>query len=113
MNSVDAFVMDKVILALPQRVNAANIRDIVKSIGLAKARFVVLDLTETRVVDSTALGAMVRIFREQRERGGAFMLCSVSESVRRILRVTRLDDILPVLADAEAATAAAAAGQPS
>lgn len=103
------FDIEYTIVKAPPRVNAANVADVLARIEHVRARRLILDLGETVSVDSTALGAIVRVHRRQLERGGDVVLARPSEGVRRILIVTRLDGLIPTSPDVETATAPAEA----
>ncbi|NUP04843.1 MAG: STAS domain-containing protein [Polyangiaceae bacterium] len=100
-----SYLRDISVLALPPRVNASNIDEVVAAMGQLGARRVVLDLGATVGVDSTALGAIVKFYREQLDAGGELALARPSEGVRRVLKVTRLEEVLVTFPSVEAASA--------
>ena len=53
----------------------------------------VLDLSDTRQVDSAGLGALMLIQRKAAERRQAVVLRSANEELRFLLVLTRLDDL--------------------
>jgi anti-sigma B factor antagonist len=57
-----------------------------------------LDLEGIRYVSSTGLGALVACDRRVRAGGGCFALVNVGPLVREALAVTRLDQVLDILA---------------
>lgn len=64
----------------------------------------VVDLTRTRSIDSTALGWLARLQRNQHGAGRKLILLAPRKSVRRALRITGLDEVLTLAKDeAEAA----------
>ena len=56
----------------------------------------VVDLEKVSFVDSSVLGALLRIQRAAERRGTQFSLRQPAPLVRRVLRPTRLDERLPV-----------------
>ncbi len=71
---------------------------------------VALDLADVEFIDSSALAALVTTLKRSLQHGGDVMLVAVSEPVRLILELTRLDEVFPrfaSIADARAAIAAA------
>lgn len=74
------------------------------------ARFIILDLTDVHLMDSSALAVMVRGLKRCRERNGELLLCGVSEPVRVIFELTGMDRAFRIFDD-EAGAQAALAGQ--
>lgn len=96
------------VFALPERVDAYNTRDFVGPIREAidtGARCVVLDLSRTQSMDSTALGALVQILKALRAEGGELRLAEVGDAVSRVLSITRLDQVFSIFRTLEAARA--------
>ncbi|MGC5054166.1 STAS domain-containing protein [Micromonospora sp. DT48] len=71
---------------------------------------VVVDLGRTDLLDSTALGLLVRAHRSAAERGAQLCLVSTSPLIRQVLRVTLLDEVFPI-ADTRADALALLQGQ--
>lgn len=65
--------------------------DAVASLGAPPLREVVVDLSAATFVDSTGLGALIRLQREARRRGARFRVVGADDRVRKILRITGLD----------------------
>ena len=82
--------------------------------ALAREAAVVVDLTAATFVDSSILGALLDARRRAQEQQRGFVV-SVGEGaepgVRRILDITGLIPVLPVLGDREEAIAAARDGR--
>lgn len=68
---------------------------------------IVLDLTGVRLVDSSALGALVSAAQQLRQRSGALCLAGAQPLVRRVLELTSVDRLIDVHDTAAAAVAAA------
>lgn len=64
-------------------------------------RTLVLDLHGVEFVDSSGLGALLGIKKQQDRGGGRLVLSRMSPPVARILQITRMDGVFTV-ADAEA-----------
>jgi anti-sigma B factor antagonist len=58
----------------------------------------VIDLTKVTFMDSTALGAIIRVYKRQREHGGDALVVNASPSVMKIFRITHLDWLLDLTA---------------
>lgn len=80
---------------------AAEFRRSLLSLADRGHRDVVMDFTETSFVGSSALGALIEAARRVRGDGGDIYLTSPSPLFRRMLEITRLIRIFPVLGTAE------------
>jgi len=63
--------------------------------GKGEAR-IVLDLSDLEYVDSSGLGAFVRLMKEARAQGGDVRLVDPTEGVRKVLELTRLNRVFDV-----------------
>lgn len=61
-------------------------------------RRVCIDMSAVTFADATALGVLVNAHNEFRANGGAIVLTGTGRQVKRLLRVTGLEDVLPVVA---------------
>ena len=58
---------------------------------------VFLDLDQTIYMDSTTVGTLIKIHKEQKTRCGRFFLCNPSDPVRDIIRKTKLDRYFSII----------------
>ena len=65
-----------------------------------------VELSAVEYIDSSGIAALVEGFQKARTNGGRFVLVAVSDAVRAVLELARLDRVFPIVAD----TAAFAAG---
>lgn len=63
----------------------------------------IFDLSRVEYIDSTGLGAIVHCVSAAKSAGGALRLAATSEPVRRKLKTSKLDMILPLYPTVEAA----------
>ena len=56
----------------------------------------VLDLREVTFLDSTGISVIVSVLKRMREGGGDLVLRSPTEAVRKVLEMTRLDNVLTI-----------------
>lgn len=70
----------------------------------------VIDLSDVEFVDSSGLGAIIAAMLSLRARG-QLMVCSAGENVLALFRLTRMDRVIPVMADADAALRALAGAE--
>ena len=91
---------------LPHRVDVTNTRSFVDALQRevdADRLRILLNLEETQAIDSTALGAIVQVFKTLKSRDGSLSLCNVGSGVRRVLAITRVDRVFPIYDDLDAA----------
>lgn len=79
---------------------------------------VVIDLSGVTFMDSSGFGTLLGATRRLRPSGGGLHLAGANSTIQRMLRLTRLDSIMQIYDDPEAAVrameseGAAAAGEP-
>ena len=57
---------------------------------------VTVDLGELAFIDSTGLGALIRVLKHYRERGGDLRLASPTKPVTKVLEITGLDKLFVI-----------------
>ncbi len=72
--------------------------------------WVVADLSRVIGMSSTGLGILISAHRLTHERGASFKLASLSEKVRSVLQITRLNSIFEIFDNVEEAVAKAKKG---
>ncbi len=98
-----------VAVRLPSRVDVTNTRAFVDALQReldADRIRIILDLEQTQAIDSTALGAIVQVFKTLKNRDGTLSLCNVGGGVRRVLAITRVDRVFPIYDDLSSARCA-------
>lgn len=70
------------------------------------ARTVVVDFTDASYIDSSGLGALVSLSRRLRDAGGDLRLVGLSDELRTLFELTRLDALFPLFATRADALAA-------
>ena len=83
-----------------------------ESIEAGRVRIIV-DLTETTFLDSTALGVLIGAVKRLRSRDGALALVNVDENIAKTFEITGLDQIFTILPTRDAAVDAVAAAHDS
>jgi anti-sigma B factor antagonist len=89
--------------------NRAEVRQRVRSQLEQRRATVVVDLSRTEYVDSAGLGTLVLLNKEARAAGSCLVLAGLTEHVRDLLRLVRLDEVFTIAATVEEAARAAAA----
>jgi anti-sigma B factor antagonist len=70
--------------------------------ALVKSRRVGVVLSDVSYIDSSGIAALVEGFQSARSKGAGFALVAVSDSVRAVLELARLDRVFPIVADIDA-----------
>ena len=78
---------------------AATLREAARR-ALSAGQAVALDLGRVTQLDAHGTGVLAELFEIARREGRAFMVARVSGRVRRVLRLTRLDTVIPGVRDA-------------
>ncbi len=73
---------------------------------------IVVDLSETTFLDSTALGVLIGAVKRLRSRDGALAIVNVDENIAKTFEITGLDQIFTILATREEAVGAVAGASP-
>jgi len=71
---------------------------------------IVLQLDRVKFVDSSGLGALVRLMHSARAKQGNVRLCSVPATLRRVLEITSLDKLFEIYDSVEEAVVASHSG---
>ncbi len=71
-------------------------------LALVESRRVGVVLSDVSYIDSSGIAALVEGFQSARSKGSAFALVAVSDAVRAVLELARLDRVFPIVADASA-----------
>lgn len=67
-------------------------------------RAVVVDLSAVTYVDSSGVAGLVEAYQMARKNGTSFILAAISDPVRRVLQLARLDRVFTIVDTVEAAT---------
>jgi anti-sigma B factor antagonist len=74
---------------------APQLRDALSAAFGGGASRVVVDLTETDFLDSSGLGALVGVSKQNADRGPLVLVCP-KPNLRKLFEISRLDEVLPV-----------------
>jgi anti-sigma B factor antagonist len=83
--------------------NAAQVRDAALQLIERGATRLIVDLSQTEYMDSTALGTLVGLLKRLKESDGQLVIAAPQPRVRRLFTITGLDRIFPLRGDLEAA----------
>jgi N-acetylglucosaminyldiphosphoundecaprenol N-acetyl-beta-D-mannosaminyltransferase len=100
----DTIVVDNtVILNIQGRMDASNLAAFVDQAtqALAVSPFLIVNLSKTEFLDSSAMGALVNLANRARAAGGGVRLVSVAPPIARILSLVRLDHFFDIDDDVE------------
>jgi len=97
------------VVVIPPRVDVTNTHGLLNAVRGAMGKgseIFIFDLSATEAIDSTALGAIVSLYKSLRVGEGDLVLASVQDGVRRILALTSLDKVFAVYSSVSDAKAA-------
>ncbi len=57
---------------------------------------ILFDASRLTYIDSTGLGALIAIYNVQRQKGRALKVIHVPETVEKLFRITRLDEVFGI-----------------
>ena len=75
-------------------ITAQSFRDQIKALVELGSNRIVVDLGAVTSFDSSALGALIGGLKTTRQAGGDLRLCSPTEQVNLVLRLTNMDRVL-------------------
>lgn len=96
-------------VALVGRLDSAAVGTVdhgLSALTATQAARVLVDLSGVSFLSSMGIRSLLTNARALRQRGGSMALLSPQSVVEQVLRVTRIDAIIPIFHDLEAATAA-------
>jgi anti-anti-sigma factor len=85
--------------------NCNALREVLEAEVAKQPRTLILDLSGLRFMDSSALHVILRVNRTMDRQGGVLALACPRDPVAKILRLTAADQLLPVYATVDEATA--------
>ncbi len=102
------------VVKMPRVVDATNAATLQERCaeGLASNPWLVLDFSESVFLASAGLAMMVKLNRDAEERGGKLLVAGCTRDVTRTIQMVRLDQVLTVVGDLDAAISSPLAAQP-
>ncbi|MEH2412599.1 STAS domain-containing protein [Nostoc sp.] len=76
-----------------------ELRREVSTIVANGSNILLLDMKEVNFIDSSGLGALVSAMQMVRTANGKFFVCSISDQVRMLFELTKMDRIFQTFAD--------------
>jgi anti-sigma B factor antagonist len=92
---IDLFTAPELKQVLAESIEAGRIR-------------IIVDLTETTFLDSTALGVLIGAVKRLRSRHGALAMVNIDENIAKTFEITGLDQIFTIVATRDDAVEAVA-----
>ena len=77
--------------------NGMNVLDVVNSAILESIRKCVVDISNLRYINSSGIGVLITILTKFRNKGGEVYLMNPSESVKKLLVITKLNAIFQII----------------
>lgn len=81
---------------------SVELRDVLLD-GIARSLDVVVDLQGVPLIDSSGIASLLEAYQAAREKGTGFVLAGIGSGVMRVLKLARLEEVLPTAADVDAA----------
>jgi anti-sigma B factor antagonist len=81
---------------------APALRQTLHALNPPEVNDVILDVRDLEFIDSTGLGVVLGAMRRMREGGGALAIAGANGIVRRVLEITDLDKVIPLIDGASA-----------
>ena len=82
--------------------SAPGLRQTLHGLTPPEVQDVILDVTALEFIDSTGLGVVLGAMRRLREGGGSLSIAGADGIVRRVLEITDLDKVIPMIDTAPA-----------
>ncbi len=87
------------ILHLPSEIDHHSSKEIRERteeyLRVTSIRHIVFDFSQTTFMDSSGIGALLGRYKRMRERGGSVMIYGADARIRRILRISGVDKLIP------------------
>jgi anti-sigma B factor antagonist len=83
--------------------NGANVLDVVNTSIQNKVRKCIVDIASLRYINSSGIGVLITILTKFRNKGGEVYLLKPSESVQKLLVITKLNAIFQIIQTEEEA----------
>jgi anti-anti-sigma factor len=84
--------------------NCDTLRDVLEGEVAKRPRTLVVDMSELRFMDSSALHVVLRVNRAMDRQGSVLALAAPRQAVAKMLRLTAADQLIPVYPSVEEAT---------
>ncbi len=80
-------------------ISANTLRHEISDVIAKDVKTILIDLQNVTFMNSSAIGALVAAFKAVRSEGGNLSLCSLTDQVRIIFEITKMDQIFDIYAD--------------
>lgn len=84
-------------------INISSSPDLKKSFEKIQAARILINLSAVSYIDSSGLATLVELLKKVKTRGGSLMLTSLSDKVRSLFEITKLDRLFGIYPDDAAA----------
>lgn len=95
-----------VILRLSGKVigdSVSQLKQIIEERLSSGVKWIIIDLAEVPMMDSSALGTVIAAFLKLREKNGRLALLNAQKSILNVLAITKLDSLFKVYDDIQVA----------
>ena len=87
------------IFSVNGEINIGTSPELRKQFEKSPAKKVVVDLEKVNYIDSSGLATLVEILKKTKSQGGSLGLAGMSDKVRSLFEITKLDKLFAIYAD--------------
>lgn len=77
-------------------IHAPELKSEIVMLSKSGTKNLVMDLSETRYIDSSGLSAVLVANRACRDANGTFVLCGLQETVKKLITISQLESVLKI-----------------
>jgi anti-anti-sigma factor len=77
-------------------IHAPELKSEIVMLNKSGQKNLILDLSETRYIDSSGLSAILVANRLSRDSNGSFVLCGLQETVMKLITISQLETVLKI-----------------
>ena len=93
------------VIQVTGEVNISTSPDLKKSFEKLPSQKVIIDLEKVGYVDSSGLATLVEILKKSKSQGGQLALAGLSDKVKSLFEITKLDKLFSIFPNQQAALA--------
>jgi anti-sigma B factor antagonist len=92
----DKVVVIKTLVEKLDAIHAPELKSEVVMLNKTGVKNLIMDMSETRYIDSSGLSAVLVANRLCRDSNGTFVLCGLQDGVKKIITISQLETVLKI-----------------